>query len=148
MTQSGVTCKLDTSLVLGKHRGHPALPVAPAPRLGGCLQSRVCFAQAVQAASAVTPSPGHPCLFGFFATFHQNKHQTRAPEAEESTAGDTGQCQMSPNSREIPVPDPRASQAWVILGCLGPVAKLTPQSERALPTSLIGSSGISITERD
>lgn len=129
--QSGVTCKLDSSLapaMLGKHRGHPALPVAalllPHGRAGaqGCLVSRVWFAQAGQAGAAVTPPPGHPCLFGFFTTFHQNKHQTRAPErvrskAEECMTGDTGQCQMSPSSGEFPAPDPgypRPGSSWAV----------------------------------
>lgn len=154
--QSEVTCELHTSLapaMLGKHHGHPALPVA-APLLpraglwpGGRLVSRVWCAQAVHAGSAVTPPPGHPCLFGFFTTFHQSKHQTRAPEgvrskAGESTAGDTGQCQMSPSSGEFPVLDPehpRPGSSWAIWNLL-PNSHLGPKELSLLLLSVAAGS--------
>lgn len=121
--------------------------------LGGCLVSRAWFAQAVQAGSAVTPPPGHSCLFGFFTTFLQSNQQTRAAagvrsKAEGSTTGDTGQCQMSPSTGEFPVPDPGHPRPRSSRAVWEPVAKLTPRSERTLPASLIASSGISIIETD
>lgn len=160
--QSEVTCELHTSLapaMLGKHRGHPALPVAAPllPRSRAVAwgtsgeQGMVCTGCARWICCDTTSrSPVFIWLLYNFSPEQTPDQSTRRSQKQSRREHGWGHWTVSDVTKQWGVPSPgsRASQTRVILGYLEPVAKLTPRSKRAFPTSLISSSGILIMERD